>query len=159
MKRRRKLSEKGRKMSSAILNTEQNVNDDAEKEVIEAFWAWFEAERVKRDLTYQEVADAYRGMGKRLNASSVFRASNEKSEPSTKMINTIAMAFDMQFNEVLEHTHLVKKVPKDFIDGNPTLAQVLENARHMTLDELDAVIAMQRALIEQRKRKAGRSNH
>ena len=119
------------------------------------FWTWLETEREKRGMSYADIADRARERGYKIDRSGVFNAKKNNRKPSTLMLNAIASAFDMPVAEVMLQAGYLREVPKDLIDGRPSLLRVIENAQHMDDNELEILITLQKAMLAQKKRKRG----
>ena len=117
------------------------------------FWRWFNEERERRKLSYQDVEDAAKksGYDAALTRGALQRAVSLHSKPDERAFLTVALAFNMPVWEVSSKTGLFGELPANVIDGNSTLAELISKARKMSNDELRVLIIAQNTIIEQRK--------
>ena len=108
------------------------------------FWAWCEAERVERGLSYDEMAE--RGGKGHTAGSGIYRAIKDRYMPSLDTIDLIARAFDMTRLDVLRKAGYIRVSPQDLEEINPTLMELYEIASHLGVVEQKILIRQMRGL-------------
>lgn len=136
-------------VKTAALKLDENM-------AIRDFWEWVLGEKKKRPgLSYAKMAK--KGGGE-LDRSAVVKAIKHNSTPSPEMIRLIAAAFDMSPGEVEVQAGLKSAVPRDVVDNRPLILEVIANAQKQSDDELLSIIALQKEMIEQKRRQLRKHN-
>jgi transcriptional regulator with XRE-family HTH domain len=128
-------------------------SEEMTEKTTKKFWAWFERERVKRDLSYPDIAAKADARGYPLERSTLINAQRLGRNPSPLVLNAIAAGFDLSVIEVMIKAEIFDEVPLNLIEKRPSLRRVMDNAQHMDDDDLEMIILLQKALLAQKKKR------
>ncbi len=119
---------------------------------IHDFWKKVEEWKRSRGMSYQDMVDAGRKVGVTIDRSTIKQAIKFNRKPSTEMLSLVAAAFDIPIAEVYKAAGIFTEIPRDVVDSRPLVLQVLEYSQQMTDAELEQVIALQKIVIDQKRR-------
>ncbi len=117
------------------------------------FWRWTEEQKRSRGMSYQDMVNAGKKVGVTVDRSTIKQAIKFNRKPSTEMLSLISAAFDVPVAEVYKAAGIFTEIPDNAIHNRPLIVEVMDNAQKMTNAELEQIVALQKTMIEQKRRR------